>query len=113
MARVSVATQAVTPAGVAPTFQAGTTDGEIVDVGANLTLVVRNGGGSSTTLTVQTPMQYQGLDVAEVSLVLAAGATGFVALDPTLFRRTAAPDAGRAYVNYTVITSVTVAVIQR
>jgi hypothetical protein len=113
MARVSVATQAVPPAGVAATFQAATTDGEIADVGDNLTLVVRNGDASAKTVTVQTPLQINGLDVDEVSLVIAAGGTGFIALEPRLFRRPSAPDAGRAYVNYSATTSVTVAVIQR
>jgi len=113
MARISLTTQAVPAAGVVPTFTATTTDGEIIDVGDNLTLVVRNGSGVSTTVTVQTPLTFYGLAVPEVALVVAAGATGFVALDPRLFRQTSGADAGRAYVNASPITTVTAAVVQR
>jgi hypothetical protein len=113
MARISLTTQAATPGGIEATFTTATSDGEIVDVGDNLTLVVRNASGVSTTVTVQTPLQVDGLDVDEVALAVAAGAAGFVALDPRLFRRSSAPDAGRAYVNCSPQTSVTVAVVQR
>lgn len=113
MARIALATTAVTKTGIASALQAATTDGEIVDVGDDLTLVVVNKSGSSTTATVQTPMQVDGLDVAEATLVVPAGQTGFLALDSRLFRRTSAPDAGKAYVTCTPITTVTLAVVQR
>lgn len=113
MARVALATTAVTPAGVASALTAANADGHTVDVGENLMLVVVNKSASPTTVTVQTPLEVDGLDVAEVELVVAAGSTGFVALDPRLFRRVSAPDAGKAYVDYSAVTTVTVAVVQR
>jgi len=113
MPRTSVTTQVASPLGIAVALATPDVAGSIVDVGNNITLVVRNADASSKTVTVQTPAQLNGVDVAEVALVIAAGSTGFVALDPALFKRGTAPDAGRAYVDYSAITSVTVAVIQR
>lgn len=113
MARITLATRAVTPVGTAAALTASTADGEIVEVGKDHTLVVHNASGVSTTVTVQTPHQVAGVDVAEVALVVTAGQTGFLALDSQLFRRTSAPDAGKAYVNCSPQTSVTVGVIQR
>jgi hypothetical protein len=114
MARISLTTQAVTEAGVSAAFTATTSDGEIVDVGDGLTLVVRNGSGGSVTVTVQTPGTHYGLAIPEVALAVAAGGCGFIALNPRLFRQTAGADAGRAYVNVTgFAATVTAAVIQR
>lgn len=114
MARVSLATIPVSKAGVASALTASTADGEIVDVGDNLMLVVNNKSASSVTVAVTTPLTVDGLAVSDVSLAVPAGSTGFVALDPRLFRRDSAPDAGRAYVNCTAPgATVLVGVVQR
>lgn len=114
MVRNVIATQAITPAGTAG-ITMGTPDatGSVADVGEDLTLIVRNGDVSSKTVTVQTGMQVNGLDVAEVVLTVTAGSIACVALDPRLFKRPSAPDAGKVYIDYSAITSVTAAVIQR
>lgn len=112
MARTALTTQAVTPSGVAIALTAANADGNSVDVGDGYTLVVRNDDASSKTVTVQTPHQVEGVDVAEVTLAVPAGEVGFVALDSQLFRRRSSTDAGKAYVDYSAVTSVTVAVIQ-
>lgn len=114
MARIALTTISATPVGVVSGLTQATADGEIADVGSNLTLVINNKSAGSTTVAVVTELTVDGFAVADTSLVVAAGSTGFVALDPRLFRRSAAPDAGKAYINCsTFAAGVLVGVIQR
>lgn len=114
MARIALTTIPATVAGVAATLTQATTDGEIAEVGNNLVLVINNKSAGSTTCTVVTPYTVNGLAVADTAIVVAAGSTGFVALDPQMFKRDAAPDAGKAYVNCSpFVAGVLVGVVQR
>lgn len=108
MARVSVATQAIVKTGVVPALTAPTVDGDIIDTG-RVFLEVNNGGGASITVTVQTPVQVDGLDLSELIVSVAAGVTKRIGpLSPSTFARPAGgADAGRAYVDYSSVTSVT------
>lgn len=114
MPRTSVTTVAASPLGVVSALVTPDVAGSIVDVGNNLTLVVRNGSGGSINVTMQTPAPTaDGGTVTPVVLAIAAGSTGFISLAPGLYARPVAPDAGRAYVDYSAITSVLVGVVQR
>lgn len=114
MARIALTTIAAAPAGIASTLTASTSDGEIAEVGDNLTLVINNKSAGSVTVAVVTEYTVEGLAVGDTSLAVPAGSTGFVALDSRLFRRGSAPDAGKAYVNCTPNgATILVGVVQR
>lgn len=115
MARTSVTTQPIVFAGLVPSMTApagtGSTSGDIVDVGRNI-LVVKNGDVSSMTVTVETPETVDGLDIADRTVTVAAGATAYIPLTSTHYRQpVGSADAGRAYVDYSSVTSVTRAVM--
>jgi hypothetical protein len=116
MARTALTTRPVTPAGLATPLTAANVDGNTLDVGDGLSLLVLNSSAGSVTVTVQTPFQVSGLDVDEVAVAVPNGAgsnVALIALDPRLFRRPSAPDAGKAYVDYSAVTNVYVMVVQR
>lgn len=81
--------------------------GDLAPVGPRRALYVKNGSGVSVTVTVVTPGEVAGLAVADVTLVLAAGKSGFVSLP----RMLAGAD-GRASITYSAVTTVTVAVVE-
>lgn len=114
MARTAPAAIGVPSAGVAAALTAPSVDGDVVDVGTDLTLVVDNASAGAITVTAQTPLQVDGVEVAEVALSVPAGQVGFLALDPRLFGRDpGSADAGKAYIDYSSVTSVTRAVVAR
>lgn len=107
MARTSVTTQQIVRTGLTPSLTAPIIDGDIIDTGATYLHVV-NGSGASINVTVQTPPQVDNLDVAELIVAVPAGATRYIGPFPTrTFGRPTGADAGRAYVDYSAVTSVT------
>jgi|SRR5215217_3615713 len=112
MARVSVTTQPVTRTGTATVLTGPTVDGDIIDTGRTM-LYVLNGSGAPITVTVQTPLTVDGLDVADLTVTVPAA--GFRIIGPfpvgTFGRAYGDANAGRAYVDYSSVTSVTRGVI--
>lgn len=116
MPRVSVTTQLIPFAGLLPTMTAPTASNDVVDVG-RVALHVINGGGSPITVTVVTPGVVDGdLAITDRVVTVPVGTTPtIIPLNSPNYRQTAASadavtDAGRAYVNYSAVTSVTRAV---
>lgn len=108
-ARVSVTTQAIVKTGLNPALTGPTVDGDVIDTG-RVFLRVDNGGGSSITVTVQTPLQVDGLDVSDLTVSVPASGTRLIGpLSPSTFGQlSGSADVGRAYVDYTgTLTSVT------
>ena len=101
MARVSVATQQIVQTGLAPVLTAPTADGDVIDVG-RVALMVTNGGAATTTVTVPTPVTVDGLQVEDLVVPVAAGATVLIGPLPSrVFAQPfGSPDAGRAHVDY-------------
>lgn len=111
--RVSVTTQPVPLAGLALVHTAPTVDGDIVDVGRGDFLSVINGGGASITVTVQTPGVVDGdLAIADRTVTVPVGTTPkLIPLTSNQYKQAVgSADAGRAYVDYSAIASVTRAV---
>jgi hypothetical protein len=100
--------QVVTTGGLAPNFASASAGGDQAPISKQSFLVVRNGGASPITATVVTPGTVKGLPIADASLTVAAGGSGFVPLD-SIYRD---PATGRAAITYSAVTSVTVGVIQ-
>lgn len=115
MARTPVTTQKIVRTGLvtAPTAPAGTgsTNGDIIDCGFK-TLEVTC-GATPTTVTVETPVVQDGQPLTALTVVCAANVTTRIGPFPTgTFGQTAASaaspaDVGRAYVDYSSVTTVT------
>lgn len=115
MARTSVTPQVMGLAGLAPAFTApaGTTPstGDVVDYGRNL-LVVKNGDTNPCVVTVETPENVDGdLAIADRTVSVAAGATALIPLTSPHYRQLSGTDAGRVYIDYSNVTSVTRAIV--
>lgn len=112
-ARVSVTTQAMALAGLAPSHTAPTVDGDVVDVGRCFLSVI-NGGGASIQVTVQTPEVVDGdLTISDRVVTVPVGTTPkLIPLTSVHYKQpVGSADAGRAYVDYSSVSSVTRAVI--
>jgi len=92
---------------------AGQGNGDIIDTG-RVFLVVNNGSSADITVTVITPVQIDSLDLEDLTVTVAAGATEYIGpIIPRVFAQpNSSADAGRAYVEYTgTMTGVTRAVV--
>lgn len=103
MARQSVVTQKVTRAGTVPTAASPNVDGDIVDTGASVFLILSNTGASPASATVQAQATFDGLTVSGLTVSLAAGSTKVVGpISQGTFGFPAGnANAGRAFVDYT------------
>ncbi|WP_320067868.1 hypothetical protein [Micromonospora sp. RTGN7] len=112
MARVSQATQRIVRAGLSPALTVPTSDGDVVDCGA-VALMVDNASVGAVTVTVVSTAAQDGLDVADLAVVVPAGGTRLIGPLPhrTFGQPVSSADAGRAYVNYSTQSGVTRAVI--
>jgi hypothetical protein len=93
-------------------------DGDVVDVGRTFLSVI-NGGGATITVTVQTPGVVDGdLAITDRVVSVPVGTTPkLIPLNSSNYRQPATAgspagaDAGKAYVDYSAIASVTRAVV--
>lgn len=108
MARASQATQRVALTGLEPVLTGPTADGDVTDVGASVFLVVDNASAASITVTVQTPTMIQDLPLADRTVTVSAGKRKMIPLTMQEYKQpTGSADAGRAYVDYSAVASVT------
>ncbi len=106
MARTALATQSVKPAGTAPTYTAANVDGHSVSMG--VMLHVKNGGAAAITVTVQTPGTLDGLAIADRTVSVVNAGEQLISL-----RGPYDQGDGNAYVDFSAVTSVTVAAFQQ
>lgn len=109
MARTNITPQTPAVTGTVVTLEAANVAGNSVFLGVpgvKRLLVVLNGSGGAITITMGTPGKVAGLDIADRTVVVAAGAREYILLDDVLRRSD-----DYAYVDYSAVTSVTVAVI--
>lgn len=115
MAYTDLTTQIISKSGIVPTYAAATlTDGDkFRNTGKEFVHVV-NAGGSPCLVTLVTPAQISGLDIEDKVVTVAAGTDQMLGtFEPGLYNQAAgATDAGKTYVTYDQVTSVTVAVIR-
>jgi hypothetical protein len=111
MARVSVTTQPVVRTGLNPALTGPTVDGDIIDAG-RVALWVDNASAGSVSVTVQATASQDGLDLQNLVVAVPAGERRLIGPFPQrTFGRSTGADAGRVYVDYSAVTSVTRAVI--
>lgn len=112
MPRTTLSKQLFTDAGLGPTYVAPDASGAILPGDGRTVLHVKNGGGSPITVTVQTPEKRSGLDVAERQVTVPNGGDRFVGPFPIeTYNRDTTPDQGTVYVDFSSVTSVTVAAL--
>jgi hypothetical protein len=103
MARQSVTTQKITRAGTVPTAASPIVDGDIIDTGASVFLLLSNTGAAVASATVQAQATFDGLAVSNLTVALPANTTkvvGPISLGTFGFPA-GNPNAGRAFVDYT------------
>lgn len=112
MARVQAPTQTITRDGLVAAYTAPTVDGDAVGVG-RVMLHVKNANAAACTVTIESPLVVEGLDVEDQVVIVAAGSERFIGpLPERVFARPVGQaDAGKAYVNYSIQASVTRAVL--
>lgn len=97
--------QTVSNNGLNPTFAAASAGGDKIAADSRTFLVVKNGGGSSITVTVVTPATVSGLAVADLAVTVPnAGERWIGPFAPGAF----ADANGQASITYSAVTSVTV-----
>jgi hypothetical protein len=105
--RTAIAQQTITSAGLAPTYEAANVDGNSFSLVQGRIFHVKNGSAAAVTVTFPTPQTVDGLDVAERAVSVPAAGERFVSLGTAgAYRQTG----GVAHVDYSAVTSVTVAV---
>lgn len=103
MARTDLAVQRVTRSGLDPAYEAANVDGHAVTNDGRTILHVKNGDTVAHSVTVVTPKQVHGLDVADLVVSVPAGGERlFGPFPPVTFGRV-------ADVDYDAVTGVTVA----
>lgn len=79
MARTELTVQKVLPSGLNASYSAANVDGEAFNnASEDVVLHVKNGSGGGLTVTIQTPLQKDGLDVAERQVSVPAGEDRFI-----------------------------------
>jgi hypothetical protein len=114
MARSALTVQQIVPTGLAPSYAAPDAAGSIIPGSGDIFLHVKN-TGVQTTVTVQTPLQVAGLDLAENPVIVPAttGDRMIGPFSPVAYNRAVgAADAGYVYVDYTSVAGVTVACLR-
>lgn len=103
-------TQTVVPGGTTPTYQAAAAGGDTVAPGKDVFLHVKNGGGGSINVTVDsvTPCNYG----SDHDLVVAVPAGSERMIGPLPPERYANASTGLVNVTYSGVTTVTIAAIR-
>lgn len=109
MPRTAVTPQKATSAGLAVTFEPANVLGNSFTPAKGRSFIVRNGSGASITLTLPTPGTADGLAIADRSITVAAAAQTHVGVGnfPGIYGQTD----GSVWVDYSAVTTVTVAVV--
>ncbi|MFJ9027566.1 hypothetical protein ACIRQP_03420 [Streptomyces sp. NPDC102274] len=103
-----LAAQQLPLSGLQATYASAAVGGDLAPVGEKLVLHVRNGSGSTVTVTAATPGTVGDLAVADAIQAVPAAGSVFIPLK-SVFRD---PMTGRASITYSAVTTVTVAVLQ-
>jgi hypothetical protein len=105
--RTAITPQGVTSAGRAPAYEPANVDGNSIRPVPGRLVHVKNAGTAAVTVTIPTPGTVDGLAVADRTISVAAGADQLIALGKGEPYR---QPGNVAHLNYSAVTSVTVAV---
>src|SRR5688500_167062 len=104
MARTALTPQSFTSAGAVPAYSAANADGHSVVNSGRTLLHVKNGGGSSINVTIQTPGSVDGLALPDKVIAVANGAEKIIGKLATNVYNQAD---GTVNVDFSAVTSVT------
>lgn len=112
MARTALTVTNFVEAGITHAAVAAHVDGNMWDNTGTEVLMVINGSGGSINVTIQTQQTVNGLAIADRVVAVGAGVTKFIgSFQPlNLWNVSGGADNGKIYVDYSAVTSVTVAV---
>lgn len=105
----TLATQKIARSGLAPAYAAATGGGDKLTPGQNTYLHVKNGGGASITVTLETPASV-GQNLVTTPLAVVVPNAGERLIGPLPGSIFADPTDGLTDVTYSAVTSVTVGV---
>lgn len=106
MARIALAVERVVPSGLAATYSAANVDGHSITNSGNTILHVKNTDTVAKTVTVITPRQVDGLDVADQAVSVPASSERFIGpFSPETFGNS-------TNIDYSATTGVTVAALR-
>ncbi len=113
MARTALASQTADADGLAVSFTAANADGHSIDGGGDVILLVANASGGDVDVTIQSAATQDGLAIADQVVTTATGTTVAIAglAARTYDRASGATDAGKVYVDFESVSSVTVAAL--
>lgn len=107
MARTALTLQSIVRTGLSPAYTGANADGHSVTNEGKKTLVhVKNGGGSSINVTIQTPNTVDSLAVSDRVVSVPSGEERMIGPFPV---ETYNQSDGTIYVDFSAVTSVTVA----
>jgi hypothetical protein len=104
MARTALTVQQIVRSGLTPTYSAANADGHSFPNGGTEYLHVKNGGGGSINVTVQTPNTVDGLAITDRVVAVPNGGERIIGPFP---RATYNQGADEVYVDFSGVTSVT------
>jgi hypothetical protein len=100
----------ITSDGITDTLAAANADGNRFSNDGKTFLEVANGSGGTITVTVETPITFLGLAVADKTVAIPDGETYFIGpFRPSLYNQLTGSYKGFVYVEYSSATTVTVA----
>jgi hypothetical protein len=108
MPRTAITAQPVTATGVAVTYEAANVLGNSFTLIPNRVLHVKNGGGSPITVTIPSTQTVEGLAVPSRTVSVTNATDKFISLGASGAHR---QTDGSVNIDYSAVTSVTVAVI--
>jgi hypothetical protein len=108
MPRTAITPQQVTAAGLAPAYEPANVDGNSVGQRGHQALHVKNASAAAVTVTLPTPGQVSGLDIADRTVSVPAGGERLISTSSGVLRH----GDGTVQVNYSAVASVTVAVLE-
>lgn len=109
MARSEVNHQQILRTGLEQSYASANADGNKFSNDGRMFLHVKNGGGSSITVTIQTPGTVDDLAIADQAVVVTNGEERMIGpFPPTIYNQSDR----MVYVDYSAVTSVTMAVLR-
>lgn len=108
MARTALVAQAIADTGLEPVLTAANVAGHTMNPGEILEVV--NGAGADITVTLVTGGTYRGKDIADTAITVTAGERRLIRVGQAdLYAQPAGADQGKVYVDFSSVTTVSVA----
>lgn len=108
MPRTSLAIQAPSSGGLTPNYSAANVDGHSIVNNGQVMMIVKNASAAAINVTAQTPGIVDGLALPDKVVSVAAGGERHFRWDPGPYNQAD----GTVYVDFSAVTSVTVAAFQ-